>query len=119
MPSFSSQLVNTFGRRVIKRHDLEPQALVKHLRRAFNHAPALTLLPEGVRVDALRHASFNGDRGGVKDPRLTILYLHGGAFVAGVTRTYHNLAGRLAAGLRAEVLLPTYPFAPKHPFPAA
>nr|AJD73962.1 esterase lipase [uncultured microorganism] len=50
---------------------------------------------------------------------MTILYIHGGAYIAGVTRTYHNLAGKLASALQAEVLLPRYPFAPEHPFPHA
>ena len=48
-----------------------------------------------------------------------MLYIHGGAYIAGTTRTYHGLAGRLAKHLNASVYLAQYPFAPEHPFPAA
>ncbi len=48
-----------------------------------------------------------------------MLYLHGGYYIAGQTKTYRNLAGRLASGLRAEVVLLRYRLAPEHPYPAA
>lgn len=48
-----------------------------------------------------------------------ILYLHGGGFVSGSPRTHRGIAGRLARGVGAEVLVPDYRLAPEHPFPAA
>ena len=48
-----------------------------------------------------------------------LVYFHGGGYVGGVLKTYHNLASRLAKRLGGEVYLPVYPFAPEHPFPHA
>ena len=48
----------------------------------------------------------------------TVLWFHGGAFVAGSPETHARLTDRIArAGL--TVVAPGYPLAPEHPFPAA
>lgn len=52
-------------------------------------------------------------------PDRFILYLHGGGFVSGSPRTHRGIAGRLARGVLAEVIVPDYRLAPEHPFPAA
>jgi acetyl esterase/lipase len=51
-------------------------------------------------------------------PRHAILYLHGGAFVAGSPRTHRSITRRLAAETGALVLAPHYRLAPEFPFPA-
>ena len=51
-------------------------------------------------------------------PRHAILYLHGGAFVAGSPRTHRSITRRLAAETGALVLAPHYRLAPEAPFPA-
>ncbi len=56
---------------------------------------------------------------GRPDRRRVILYLHGGAFVAGSPDTHRHVAADLAAASRARVFLPDYRLAPEHPFPAA
>lgn len=119
MPSITARLIKAFSRRTIKRNGLTPEQLVRHLRRHFNHTPTVTLLPRGIRCRTLQTSGFDGDLVSAATCRRAILYIHGGAYIAGVTRTYHNLAGRLARELDAAVYLPRYPFAPKHPFPAA
>jgi len=53
----------------------------------------------------------------VAKPRHAILYLHGGAFVAGSPRTHRSITRRLAAITGAEVLAPHYRLAPEMPFP--
>lgn len=53
-----------------------------------------------------------------KKPRHAILYLHGGAFVAGSPRTHRSITRRLAALTGALVLVPDYRLAPEAPFPA-
>lgn len=53
------------------------------------------------------------------DPARVILYLHGGAFVAGSPRTHRHLAAALAQAAGARAVLPDYALAPEHPFPAA
>jgi len=50
--------------------------------------------------------------------RSAILYLHGGAFMAGVPRNHRALTWRLADGTRVPVFAIDYRLAPEHPFPA-
>ena len=48
----------------------------------------------------------------------TILYLHGGYFLAGSIVSHRNLAGNIAAAAQARALIIDYRLAPEHPFPA-
>ena len=48
-----------------------------------------------------------------------ILYLHGGAYVAGSPRTHRNLTTRLAEATQHRLLAIDYRMAPEHPHPAA
>lgn len=48
-----------------------------------------------------------------------ILYLHGGAYVAGSPRTHRNLTTRLAEATKHWLLAIDYRMAPEHPHPAA
>lgn len=48
-----------------------------------------------------------------------VLYLHGGAYIAGSHGTHRGLAATFARHAEAEVLLPEYRLAPEHRFPAA
>ena len=54
-----------------------------------------------------------------KDNRSVILYLHGGAFVAGNLKYARGFAGILADRTQRRVLSAAYRLAPEHPFPAA
>jgi epsilon-lactone hydrolase len=49
----------------------------------------------------------------------TVLYLHGGGYVAGSAFGYRPLAGCLADTAGTSVVVPDYRLAPEHPFPAA
>ncbi|BAP15365.1 MAG: lipase [Alcanivorax borkumensis] len=117
--SLQARLIKAVTKRTIKRSGLNQDQLVRHLRKVFNETPVLTLLPRGVKLSRVEHPAFTGDRISVQRPEMAVLYLHGGAYIGGITKTYHNLAGRLAKKLNAEVFLPVYPFAPEHPYPAA
>ena len=48
-----------------------------------------------------------------------ILFLHGGAYIAGSPRLYRHILWRIAAACRAQVAAIDYRLAPEHPFPAA
>lgn len=56
---------------------------------------------------------------GRPDRRKVILYLHGGAYIAGSPRTHRHLAAALAQQAGVRAVLPDYRLAPEHPFPAA
>src|SRR4029077_4461278 len=52
------------------------------------------------------------------DPKLRLLYLHGGGFVSGAGGSYRTLAPHISAAAKCAVLLPDYRLAPEHRFPA-
>ncbi len=72
-----------------------------------------------VKADRIVHMPVERivPRSAVRAPH-AILYLHGGAFVAGSPRTHRSITRRLCALTGAEVLVPHYRLAPEHPFPA-
>ncbi|MEL6197205.1 MAG: alpha/beta hydrolase [Pseudomonadota bacterium] len=53
------------------------------------------------------------------DGTAAILYLHGGAYLAGSARTHRHVAAALAAEAGMPALLPDYRLAPEHRLPAA
>lgn len=118
MASLAANAVKLYSRLMIKTKPSDPVALVQHIRRNFNNPPP-SVLPFGVRRERFQAEGLKGDWLRVQKPTQVILYLHGGGYVGGVPRTYHNLCGRLARELRADVYLPKYRLAPEHPFPAA
>lgn len=119
MPSIAARALRVVSRVTIKSNPTSRDALVRHLRRTMNNAPPIVWLPPGVRAARFNNGHIAGDWLQVKTARRVVLYLHGGGYIAGVTRTYHNLCGRLARDLEADVFLPEYRLAPEHPFPAA
>lgn len=119
MDSIPAELTKLYTRTVIKRRPPDRRALVRHIRRTMNRSPLPALVPRGVGRRRLAIGGRSCDELAVARPSETVLYLHGGGFIAGRPRTYHSLAGRLAQGLGARVVLPTYRLAPEHPFPAA
>jgi acetyl esterase/lipase len=52
-------------------------------------------------------------------PDAVILYIHGGAYIAGSARAFRHLAGQIAARAGVAAFVPDYRLAPEHPFPAA
>ncbi len=103
---------------VKQRNPKSRAALVRHLRRAMN-MPLPSRLPPGVTARKAVIASVPGEWVSVKKPVMTLLYLHGGAFIGGRLATYHTFCGQLAQRLNARIFLPDYRLAPEHPYPAA
>src|SRR5262249_18714985 len=52
-------------------------------------------------------------------PERHVLYLHGGAYMAGSPAYYRHFSWRIADALNASVWMLDYRLAPEHPFPAA
>lgn len=48
------------------------------------------------------------------EPRRSVVYVHGGGFVAPIDAFHVRYAARLTTGLGARVVLPDYPLAPEH-----
>ncbi|NVJ97460.1 MAG: alpha/beta hydrolase [Alphaproteobacteria bacterium] len=79
----------------------------------------------GAPADAtVETVNDNGVRGdwifvpGARDDRI-LLYSHGGGYVWGSPKNYHDLGARLSRALKARVFLLDYRLAPKHKCPAA
>ena len=77
--------------------------------------------PRDVRIEAVEE---DGVRGSWFHPaeangKGRILYLHGGAFVAGSVHIYREFVGRLAAAAGLSTFSVEYRLAPEHPHPAA
>lgn len=119
MPSLIARAIKLGARLTIKHTPENPESLIRHLRLYMSNSPMPVMLPKGVSATTYREAGLAGDRLLVKGASQVILYLHGGGYVCGKTKTYHNFCGRLAKELSAEVWLPDYRLAPEHPFPAA
>lgn len=90
------------------RESLELLTRANVLPTGVDEAPA-----DGAPVPAWWFASKRASTGRV------VLYLHGGAYVAGSHGTHRGLAAAFVHSARARVLVPDYRLAPEHPFPAA
>ncbi len=120
-------LVNLYLRLVMKtalRRMKEPA----EMRRQFERRAARFFrAPEGSNFVAARIRRPDNDGGiealwasrGRPDRRKVILYLHGGAFLAGSISTHRHLGAALAGAAGVRLLLPEYRLAPEHRFPAA
>ncbi len=90
-------------------------------RAALANGSAFMPQDKGAVVEAGRIGGFTVERVRPKagpQPRHAILYIHGGAFVAGSPKTHRTITRRLAVLTGAEVLAPHYRLAPEHVFPA-
>ena len=73
---------------------------------------------------ARREARIGGVEGEWFDPPgavedAVLIYLHGGSFLAGSTRTHADLIARYALATGLRTFAPRYRLAPEHPYPAA
>ena len=110
------------GARLVARRRLRRAQKAVELRASFDRATrtVLRVPPHTVLLE--------DDLGGVPSlwigpadpaPRAAVLYLHGGAYVAGSPRTHAGMLARLGHGAGMRVVAPDYRLAPENPFPAA
>ena len=64
----------------------------------------------GVKCDVLLPEAFSSRR--------TIIYVHGGSFVAGSRESWRPFCAQLAASSMCRVIVPEFRLPPSHPFPA-
>lgn len=90
-------------------------------RALYDRAEKAFPLPEGVTVRPWRSGHLTGDFLEVDGSRggRTILYLHGGGYGIGSSRSHRHLAALIGVEAQASVLVPDYRLAPEHPYPAA
>jgi monoterpene epsilon-lactone hydrolase len=111
------------GLRVFEKPFLSRMTDVGRLRRGFALKSRILLpAPRGLSVTQEQFAqqgrvipALHVDKG--RDP--VILYLHGGAYVFGSSRTQLGMVGRLTRYAGCAAVLPDYRRAPEHPFPSA
>jgi acetyl esterase/lipase len=103
-----------------------PHAMVAHFRRLYQLVSPPLRFPPGVRMLKTTLANEPAVPPGMpaitvstEQPQMTVLYLHGGAFVSGAFPIYASICGRLAKELNARVYWVDYRQAPEMPFPAA
>jgi acetyl esterase/lipase len=85
-----------------------------------------TRVPRKIAAElTLETTTFAGLPADIHTPRTwktggpTILYLHGGAYIACSPRTHRELVSRIAFACGARCVVPDYRLAPRYPFPAA
>ncbi|WP_416899551.1 MAG: alpha/beta hydrolase [Minwuia sp.] len=90
-------------------------------RDLYDRAEKAFPLPDGVTVEAWRDGDLTGDWleiDGSTGGR-TVLYLHGGGYGIGSSRSHRHLAALIGKQAKANALVLDYRLAPEHPYPAA
>ncbi|ANO52262.1 alpha/beta hydrolase [Woeseia oceani] len=118
MLSLRARLIRFLARQYFRR--VNPDRDIAELRQSFEDATKRLRLPRGVSV---LHATINDIDcdwlvpDGAEDAPV-ILFLHGGAYVMGSSRTHRHLVATVCKAAKVRALLPNYRLAPEHPFPA-
>src|SRR5574344_1920095 len=115
-----TQAAKTAGK-LFRKAVFNPKLHVKTIRENYDAILSTVTLPNNVdrqevdvgtvMADMLIPEMAIGDR--------TILYAHGGDFVAGSRRSARTLCASLAPESACRLLLPEYRLAPEYPFPNA
>ena len=124
MPSARSRVVRSLiVERLIRRVATLDGRTIDEYRRRQESLAKHQILPRGTRaeqvsVDGLRAEFVRAKNVSVGDAR-TILYFHGGGYIAGSCSTHRDLATRISAACSVRVLVVEYRLAPEHKYPAA
>lgn len=119
MISFRSRLYRFFLTRQLRSQP--PITDVAALRTGLDALSRRFKMPKGVIVETLdvggRPAQWLRPKDAAAEA--AILYLHGGAYVAGSLNSHRSMAAHLAKASKVAVLLLDYRLAPEHAYPAA
>jgi monoterpene epsilon-lactone hydrolase len=96
------------------------KASIAQRRATMDRAEQAFRLPDGVTASPWQRNELRGQwlsNAAATDKR-TVLYLHGGGYCLGSSRSHRHLAGAVARAAGANALALDYRLAPEHPFPA-
>ncbi|MCF2532740.1 alpha/beta hydrolase [Yinghuangia soli] len=118
MPELTVPMARSLVRNTVRRF-LHPRVPVAVQRALLELNPGV--LPPGTHVLRRAPGGVPARRVSVGPtvPERTMLYLHGGAYVVGSSRSYLAWAAHLARATRSTVYVLDYRLAPEHPYPAA
>ncbi len=107
--------------RTTLRPALSPKTPVKLQRFCSDAASAIVLGPHGYQTKKQNIAQVPTVHIQPKTTKsgLGILYLHGGGYVVGSSKSHTKLAAQIGQAAQAQVWLAEYRLAPEHPSPAA
>lgn len=90
-------------------------------QRVEDMAGKLGKLPPEITIYPVENAPFRGEWVGLARPGedRAILYLHGGGYVMGSSRSHRAFVAKFVVGSGVPALVVDYRLAPEHPFPAA
>ncbi|CAB3749179.1 alpha/beta hydrolase [Paraburkholderia humisilvae] len=97
-----------------------PTALAERRARMLTLVDRYTIAPD-VRIEATDADGVPAEwtLTPVADPKRVVLFLHGGAYIAGGIATHRHMVAQIGRVARARTLALDYRLAPEHPFPAA
>lgn len=94
---------------------------IQELRKALDMHSMVFFMPWGVETESIRIKNIRAEwiLPSGADHDKVFLYLHGGGYQVGSTKTHRALVGAIAKAAGVCALIPEYRLAPEHPFPAA
>ncbi|TXT64947.1 MAG: Esterase MY09-1 [Promethearchaeota archaeon] len=104
-----------------KFQDMTKETTVESTRKGLEQMGAMSKVPDDIRCEKVEINGIEGEwiiAREVKQNKV-LLYLHGGAFIAGSINTHKDLISRISRAGRIKILAINYRLAPEHPFPAA
>ena len=124
MPSIRSRVVRSLiVERALRRLIVLGERDVLEYRRREEALASHQPRPRGTRIERVNAGEMPAlwlkPRGLESGDTRTVLYFHGGGYVACSPSTHRDLAARIARSCGMRVLLVDYRLAPEHPYPAA
>ncbi len=120
MSSVDQRAIRAAGK-LFKKTVFSPKTPVKAVRAQYEALLGTSMLPNNIDRQEVDTGTVPAD---LLVPELaigerTILYAHGGGFIAGSRRASANLCASLAHESASRLLLPEYRLAPEYPYPTA
>lgn len=104
----------------LKCFNFSPKMEIADFRKKIDNTLSSTFMPDYVQVQEKTWKSVSGYEivPDVFASHRVMLYIHGGAFVAGSAKAYLSFASTLANATSARTVVPEFRLPPSHPFPA-